>query len=206
MSYSSAEIRDFHARYGSVRGAEDAARRTPDGEEIRRVDRQLASVREAAYEARRRPFYPAERRELRELREFGAPSPELLAAEWARLHALRCRLVVAALKITEEPPGDKSQGVVLPTHLVEAAMRLHKHKRYGRPKLQAELPGLGDWGARAVLHAAKAGKPFGLWLDEEDDRLRWGAAITEVWAPGAAPGAGARANAPAPPKLRLPRP
>jgi hypothetical protein len=99
---------------------------------------------------------------------------------------------------------DAPQGVVLPTPLVEEAMRLHVHEQLGRPKLQVELPGLGDWGARAVLQSAKAGKPYGLWL--EDDRLRWGAAITPVWSPGAPPGAGARANAPAPPRLRLPRP
>ena len=111
----------------------------------------------------------------------------------------------APIAAAEPDRSEAGEGVVIPTALVEEAMRLHVHKRLGRPKLQAELPGLGDWGARAILHSAKAGEPFGLWLDD-DDRLQWGPAIKPVDPPGAAAGAGARANAPGPPNLRLPRP
>ena len=117
-----------------------------------------------------------------------------LAEAEQRLRAQRQQLRVEK----QRQPAATEEGVLLPTALVEEAMRLHAHEGLGRPKLQVELPGLGEWGARAVLYSAKVGHPFGLWL--ENDRLQWGPAITPEWPPGVAPGAEA------PPKLRLPRP
>jgi hypothetical protein len=99
---------------------------------------------------------------------------------------------------------DKTRGTTLPTTLIEEAVRLKERDRLGRRKLDEKLHGLGDWGARVVLYWHEVGKPAGLWL--EDDRLRWGPAITEVWDREQDREQHDKAIAPTPRWLSLPRP
>jgi hypothetical protein len=105
----------------------------------------------------------------------------------------------------EQPPDDDARGVLVRFAHVEKAVQLRTRDGLGRGKLMAAVPGLGDWGARAILVCVKAGKPLGLWLDD-DDQLRWGAAISPVWGREQNLEQLEQAIAPAPGWLRLPRP
>jgi hypothetical protein len=88
----------------------------------------------------------------------------------------------------DEKPSDTHTGVsadhvsrvTVPFALAEEAVQLHVREGHGRRPLEQKLPGLGNWGARAVLYWYRAGEPAGLWLDEHE-RLCWGPAINPVW-------------------------
>jgi hypothetical protein len=92
-------------------------------------------------------------------------------------------------------------GVEVPYVFVESAVRLHVTEGTGRRTLQTRIPGLGEWAARVILLWYRAGKPAGLWLDD-NEQLRWGPAITPIWDREQRE----QAIAPTPIALRFPRP
>ena len=108
---------------------------------------------------------------------------------------------------TQKPTANEAEAnrVDVPYALAEKAVRLHVSERWGRRLLNQNIPGLGDWGARAVVYSYDADKRFGLWLDDQE-QLCWGPAITPVWDREQQREQRGQAIAPAPVTLRLPRP
>jgi hypothetical protein len=77
--------------------------------------------------------------------------------------------------------GHKSRGTLVRSDLAEAGLRLHVTEGLGRRTLPGRVPGLTEWEAAQVIWwHDKVGRPAGLWFD--NDRLRWGPAITPVFA------------------------
>jgi hypothetical protein len=79
----------------------------------------------------------------------------------------------------ESEPSSDARGALLPTELVEKAVRLHLQDGRGRRVLGREQ-GLTDWYAGQILSWLRRGEPTGLWLDQRG-KLAWGTAITPVW-------------------------
>lgn len=201
--YSRDVIWDFAARFGPedpITKAIEKARTVPGfAEEIHRVELEIGGL-EGAF------LYPPR-------------------AELEKLKAEHRDLVVEALK--EDAPGAESDaldaegGAVLAVELVERAVQLRRAseragaRRVGKLRLSRDpdLPGLTQWYAGQILRWYKRGKPEGLWLDDDDGRLRWGTAITPVSLNREQPGAGfasdreqpGAGSAPACSHLRLPR-
>lgn len=178
-------VRDLVARFGSLSAAAEAARKVAGFAE------QFAFLDSAA--------------------RYGVADDAASERAWA--------LVAAALPPDDGPPlpdGDtasstrradtETTGVVVPTALAQEAVQLHERDGLGRRKLDTEIPGLGEWGARVVLYWHGVGKPAGVWLDEQG-LLRWGPAIDAVWdGREHEREQQSRAIAPTPPWLRFPRP
>lgn len=102
-------------------------------------------------------------------------------------------------------PVEQSRGITVPYVWAEEAVQLHVRERLGRRKLEASLPGLGEWAARAIIYwHDNVGHPGGLWL--EQGRLRYGPAITPIWGDESDRERRNQAIAPTPGSLRLPRP
>jgi hypothetical protein len=123
-------------------------------------------------------------------------------AQEARIRDLQEQELQQRLTPPAQPAADTpARGVEVPYKLVQQAVHRHVNEQLGRRALEANIPGLGEWGARVVLYWYAAGKPAGLWLDD-DERLCWGPAITPVRDREQRE----QTNAPTPSSLRLPRP
>jgi hypothetical protein len=130
-------IRDFAARFGSIKEAEKQALTVPGfGEEIDRVQTELGWLSGQMYE-------PLGARE--------------------KLEAERRSLFVEALK---PPAPDAGGGALLPVELVERAVQFKANDGFGKLRLSRE-PGLTQWYAGQILRWYKRGEPEGLWLDDE---------------------------------------
>lgn len=135
--YSSDEIRDLAARFGSIAKAEEEALEVPGfGEAIRRVDDKITWLSMHVSEPR---------------------------GEREKLEAERHSLVVEALKL---PAADAGRGALLPVELVERAVQLKVNEGMGKLPLSRE-PGLTPWYAGQILRWHKRGRPEGLWLDDD---------------------------------------
>ena len=118
---------------------------------------------------------------------------------------LRKALLHAAEREAEpDRHGDVRGPGEIPTSLVEEAVLKHVREGLGRRTLARDLPGLTEWTAGQILRWYKVGKPVGLWLDEQD-RLRWGAAITAISPAEQGWEQRDKTVSPTPAALRLPR-